>query len=524
MARISLALHRRGNAVRDARSCERWLTIAPLADSHQACSEICGLLDTLAEQPPAARGYLDVLDRLFDPVRIATEANSKRFSGRPLPLSDAERTSFDTVEDLLTSYGRAYHGLALAARQSNQHALASKRALLIVRAMQSLVQRITLRYSVRREITADLWHDLHDLFGVAETFGIENEPAGSERAPLVSAFELYVRILLLHLASPYSLSVREQDWAQRWLRKWAGRVSFGALEEGRDQIGVDLDDDEPPHILRNADGPSIRILDFSALRGTIRRRLRGLKEGQSASALGLGADIPSVEALQLVRHLKRQWLDMPVQRQFKRREISGDVEVALGFAEIHRVIGGRMARDARPVWQFNWRDAQQLATLGKLDLEISEEDPYRASVWQQLDDSANGFRLRRESIGARLTHRQLIALRPEGAPAFILAEVRWLTTSADIDITIGVQSLPGLAQPIAARAFNGRTNIDEPLREAFVLSAMSGGEASLLLPTGLYRDARLLELQHEGTSRTVKLIKMLQQGTDFERVTFALYV
>ena len=100
--------------VRDTKSCERWLASTPLADPQQACYELISLLEALSEQAPPPKGYLEVLERLREPVHIAADESAKRFASKQLPLNESETASFNQFDDLWTTFGRGYRELALA--------------------------------------------------------------------------------------------------------------------------------------------------------------------------------------------------------------------------------------------------------------------------------------------------------------------------------------------------------------------------------------------------------------------------
>jgi cyclic-di-GMP-binding protein len=522
MSRLSAPVGTSPIVVNDLKSCERWLAQAPLADPRQACFELTTLLEDLEANPPAPRAHLEVLDRLRDAVHLAQEESAKKFVARPLPLRDAEVAVFDQVYDLWTVYGQGYRRLALAVRQSSAHPLAKRLPYLIGRAIDCLGMLMYAHYQARREVSSDQWRDLHELYAVAETLGIETKPLEDygKRAP--TCLELYVRALLMHLSSSYSLTSRELEWTWRWTRGWAYKVTMTQPEAGRDMVSVDLDREEPPRTVRDVQGPSHRFLDLTLVKKSVRKRIRGLEEGYSVAELALGSDVNAYEAANLLAILHQQWFESPVQRQFKRRLVSGRAEVAITFPDIHMAIGGRLARAPKRVWDYSRRDTEQLFVYGKADLDFTDGERFVAEPWEQLDDSANGFRLRRKGQGERLAHHQLIGLRPNDAPAFILADVRWLTEGGDRALTMGVRALPGLAQPISARALSGNELIEAKFQPAFVLPSSPGCEPSLVLPLGMFRDERIVELQYEDMVRRVRLVSLVQRGFDFERCTFQI--
>ena len=124
---------------------------------------------------------------------------------------------------------------------------------------------------------------------------------------------------------------------------------------------------------------------------------------------------------------------------------------------------------------------------------------------------------RAASPGERLSHGQLLAVRPGEAKNFMLGQVRWLMGADNGDLCVGVRLLPGLPQAIAVRA-TGLNAQNEKYLPALSLSTVPALKmpASLVLPPGWYKPKRVIELMTEPPTR-VALTEILNRGTDFER-------
>lgn len=507
--------------VADQKSCERWLQKTPLSDPRQACFELTALLEEVEDAPPAARHYLAVLETLRKPVFVAQNENAKRFAGRPIPMLEQEASAFDQVYDLLTTFGRAYKRLAVEVSSDLTHQLSPRLALLIARALESLCELMYVHYRARREVDGELWHELHQLFAMAESANVEHDASDEEGMLSPAPFEHYMREVLLQLASPYALTNRELEWTRRWSRNWSLKPIFTYPSDGSEVLAVDLESSAPARRVRGGQGESWRYIDLGQLKKSVRRRIHGLAGGRTPGELGLGSDCNADEARELLQRLHQSWFET-VTRQFKRRPVTGRIELASTFSDIHLAIGGRVARSQQRSWDYTRRDTEQLFVYGAIEGGGSFEDSFVVERWEMLDDSATGFRVRRKGPGDRIAHLQLVGLRPPGAPSFILCEVRWLSEGIDGTVTCGVQALPGLAQPISARPAAGPEQPEEAYGHAFVLPATPGADPSLVLPLGSFRDGRIFELRHEDTIRRVRLTAITKQGFDYERVSFGL--
>ena len=146
----------------DGKAAEAWIANAALVDPRQACHELTALLERLEETPPRERAYLDILERLRDPIQVAQTEHSKKFTGRPLPLRDVESGAFDQVYDLWMAFARAYRRLLGAAVDGRDAELLPHAALLAERTLESIASVITAHYRSRREVDGELWQRLHE--------------------------------------------------------------------------------------------------------------------------------------------------------------------------------------------------------------------------------------------------------------------------------------------------------------------------------------------------------------------------
>lgn len=85
----------------------------------------------------------------------------------------------------------------------------------------------------------------------------------------------------------------------------------------------------------------------------------------------------------------------------------------------------------------------------------------------------------------------------------------------------GISALPGIPQAVAARPLGQDAAHNELYCRAFLLPAVPtiGAEQSLVIPQGWYRSGRIVEICTDA-ARRVKLLHVLEDGPDFERVSF----
>lgn len=263
--------------------------------------------------------------------------------------------------------------------------------------------------------------------------------------------------------------------------------------------------------------------------GELARSLRGrqrlLGGGAMPAELGLGTDCTQATCGELLSQLAHTWLDVPKARQFPRRQQVAPTELVAGFAAIHHAISGKLLETNLKQWDYSRRDAEHIhifqhapaladraAALHQATLLLEQ--------WDTLDESATGFRMRRSGPGTRLQHRQLVALRPQGAKRMILAEVRWLVSGHDNTLSVGARALPGIARACLVRIKSDLASQKDPYSPAFLLPVAPGLAPSLVLPSGWYQNGREVELQLEDESFVVSLFGLLGRGADYDRANF----
>lgn len=511
----------------DVKTCEAWLTRAALADARQACREMTALIESFEESPPPANAFMEILERLREPIFVAQAEHAKRFSGRPLPLKDFEITAFEQAYDLWKTLGRAYRRLLRRAVEDRAPDLRAHEALLAQRSLDCVGELMLAHYRARREIDNELWQDLHRLYQAAEERGVAltTVSAGYRSKSVSTCNEVYVRALLLALANPYGLASRELGWTRRWATMWAYKVDLAPTTEDLQAYGVDLSGNSPPAWLpAESASPAMRFLETSNLRRSIRGRIRKLDTGIDPQTLGLGKDCVQPDAGRLLMQLSRAWVEAPAPRQFTRRIAAERTELTSGVEAIHLAVSGKGFKSAARHWDYSRRDAEQIHIYqGVAPPAADGPSAFAAEKWETLDESATGFRLRRKGPGERLSLAQLIALRPDGARAFILSDVRWLMMGIDGSLTIGAAALPGLAKGVAVRPAAIANNPPEPYKQAFALPNSSAQPSSLVLPSGWFQPGREIEMRDDDeTLKRVKLTTLLQRGYDYDRANFVV--
>jgi len=506
---------------------KHWIASLPLTNVQQAQQALSAQVSALAATQLPALERLKILETLKDALVFLQEESAKRFAGKPLPLHAAEAAAWDNVIALWQDLGRNYQA-CLQAYRDGELAIAPHVALVTMRCLRYLGCAMFDYCRAYRQVPGAMWRALHELYSYSEQHGyarIRVQDTFAQQNPDSSCAESYIQTLLVHLANPYSLSVRQMSFAHRWLDKWTALVGRAAQPLPASPIpslvvdlgstsGVTLSADVEPQ-------PNLRYLDLEQLSKTLRQVINLLKQGQTPLLLGLGGDARQPGCENLLMLLYVQWCRAGSARSEDRCLAEVPVSVCLGITAVHFHLSG--GRAFRQPGELTSRERQDLDTFGYLSrVETAAQDTGEEVLdsWKILNHSASGFMcMRRNPDGkARISHNQLLAVRRADGAQFHLGLVQWLRTDENSSLSCGVRLFPGIPQAIAVRPSNFNPAGSNRYERAILLPevAVPNTPATLILPVGWFQNGRFVEV-HSDRKQVAKLLNLLEKGGDFDR-------
>lgn len=518
----------------EAATCRQWLKALPLTNIPLAHTNLTTKLELLNRATIAPLERLKISELLREPIAFVQQELAKKYLGKPMPLDDAQRNVWSSVVTLWAAIGSAYR-LSLQSGLEGDPEVAAHIALVTHRCLRYTGQQMLEHYRAYHEIGKELWQQAHELFTLAEQRDYAMRAVKDSLNKETDTFTCaaaYAQILLTDLADPYRLTSRQLSLLERWLDKWAVRVSVVAAPPGDESLslmGVDLAGATGPVPVR--DGQPLanpRYLDTDRIATTFRKRIKQLRKGEDPAALGLGEDCIQPDCEALLTALHQHWFEAaPKRRNFSRRQGADKAQVALGMAAIHFFVNGEKTfKQPGEKEKLSKREIEDLQFFGRISeqtekLHLSQLG-FALETWQIQDESALGFRLARaDEEGLRIGQKQLIAVRPADSSTYALGVIKWLIIPPNDGPHIGVRILPGAPLAIAARPVSMMADTANKYTQAFLLPDMPvlRETASLVLPLGWFNPGRLVEI-HTGEPQTVRLNTLIEKGSDYERVGF----
>jgi hypothetical protein len=521
-------------AFTDAKTCAAWLKDFPLTNVAPAHAKLLGELEELNcfEMPPGER--LRVLELLREPVLFVQTEQSRRFSGKPVPLAKQERELFLNVIALWTALSQGWQH-CVQDLEMGRGGVSGQAGLICQRALWCAGMKLAENYKAFQDFGADEWRRINQVYALAEQSGVAQQKVAHPAVKLaagVSCAETFAQIQLMALANPNEYAPRQQAIVARWIEQWTGKTKVSTTAPTKQPIApLSVDLQSASYASRTPkDGAAIAYMDTAEIGKSLKWRVASLKKGDPPESMGLGTDVTEGLAAQMLVTLDQQWCEDRTARKIERRSGSGHAQVSVSIAAMHYFITGRPFEAQAGSSALTQQQREHIETFGQLSTRTNEDytdtHGFTMETWRILDESASGYRLERPRDGGsrRYLQQQLIAVRPTDATRFTLCSVRWISVSENQMPRLGVRSLPGEAAGVAAR-LAGLNVHDEKFVPALLLSAVPSlrAPATMIVPAGWFRPRRLIEFQgnpKDGVSDRVLLTAALERGSDFERCTF----
>jgi len=541
-------------------ACQDWLAKVPLANAVQAQSMFLRQLNLLHRFSLAPTERLAILEALRGPVSDVQNDAVRKFAGKPLPFAPPEQAALESAlgvwHMLALGYLRCFDalsgqagGIASAPALLALQALCAGNADLAARAA-TLAQRTLSVFAdwqvdlCRGEQAPDAlyWKKLHQVFAAAETLGVAaravNDPLRHGNAAS-SALAVYAECNLLSTASPHELPPRHLDWVARWARRWGAKLALLKTppEDIRNRavpLWVDLDSDRPAGYVPHAANGG-RWLETTELRKSLAARIALLEDGRAPAELQLGDDVTQPAAGQLLERVLQRWCKGGAPRRHERRTASGGCSFIAGFEAVHYHLCGRQAFRApsrddatlrREREEFEtFGDRRHRSGSGGGDDVAPVENWQVMDDWRLLNESAAGLRLARPlRQGVRVGAGLLVAVKTTDSQRFSLGNVRWALREGSDSLAAGIQLFPGEPRAVAVRTVEPG-GMAGPWRQGFLLPAIAAlrEPASVVVPAGTFRIDRSIEVMADQQLSVLKLFRVLDRGSEFERCNMYVY-
>ena len=405
----------------------------------------------------------------------------------------------------------------------------------LIRALSEQMQLDMMRYI---EPGQTVWEHVCNCYTFATASQIADTPSVIylKQIHQVTPHQEFLRALMLYISSPATLAPDQIVACYRIAGLLAGSFDFKASVDESCTHYIDLAQPAPPKRVsdRLNATPSTRF--FGATRAVLKvSDIIDLQEQAIAKNEQRNKnEFTPAGKLTLLKHLQLYWGKRQLGRNQGRQDTISTLEVIHGIQAISQNV---TRIDQGNLVNFPTQKAPQIplekgVSPIKLSSDAAETAP---EIWIVFDVSENGVGgIIPKAAGAWVKIGDLCAVKLEDHPLWWVGMVRRLKMGKEGDMQVGIEILAKkplavwlrIANQNAGKGFDWEVGIETQVRKskpAILLpdTNNSYANATMLVESGSYAENELYELEMGATS-SVKLTALLEEGEDYERVSFSL--
>jgi hypothetical protein len=515
-------------AFADADGCAAWLRALPLTNIQRHYEEILDQLRRVGEAEFAPRERGRIAELMREPVSFLHTELARRYAGKPQPSASREQEAADQALALWQALWAQYSACLKPLLEGDAE-LQGVKAKVLQRGLWVGKQLILVHGLARRTPGAAIWQELHAYFRLAEILECAVSAVSDDLMPTalgLSCYSSYAHALLLDLADPCSMTVRQIELTDRWLAMWARKIFPYAQQRETEGPVITVDIDGPGGALLNAAAPrhgsqSTRYCYPAKLAASVRGRLKRLSIGANPAELQLGHDVAVDACTALLSHLDAHWYALPLKRGAGGESQTGLELCAGGLGAAYFRVSGRTFNSKDLVGHLSYQGTQHLATLGALtDYDRNKDEAERSWAWERWQGNYewSAATLHRPSGGQYRWHLdQLVVVRDD--ERLRCGHVIRVALDGRGELTLGIKLWAGAPTGMAVRALTTMLVEEAPI-PMVILGATPDEKPTMLVPPRTFNASRVFRTLASGPERRFRLTRLLQRGADFERVAF----
>jgi hypothetical protein len=515
-------------AFADADGCATWLHNLPVTNIPRYYEEILDQLRRVGEAEFAPRERGRIAELMREPVSFLHTELARRYAGKPQPAAAREKEAADQALVLWQALWVQYSACLKPLLEGDAE-LQGVKAKVLQRGLWVGKQLVLVHGLARRTPGAAVWQELHAYFRLAEILECAVTAVSDDLMPNaigLSCYSTYAHALLLDLADPCSMTVRQIELTDRWLAMWARKIFPYAQQRETEGPVITVDLDGLGGATLNAAEPrhgsqSTRYCYPAKLTASVRGRLKRLASGANPAELQLGHDVSADACATLLSQLDTHWYALPLKRGAGGESQTGLELCAGGLGAAYFRVSGKTFNSKDLVGHLSYQGTQHLATLGALtDYDRNKDEAERSWAWERWQGNYEwtAAMLHRPAVGQYRWHLdQLVIVRDD--ERLRCGHVMHVALDGRDELTLGIKFWPGAPTAIAVRALTTMLVEEAPI-PTVILGATPDEKPAMLLPPRTFNAGRIFRTLSSGPERRFRLTRLLQRGADFERVAF----
>jgi hypothetical protein len=514
---------------------------------------------------------LQSIENFREPLSYVASNLNKHYLGTRFPLSEKSHKVANLNRQLHSGMATAYKAVIVdLLTHAHEGVDRAQLTLAIHRCITYLSKVILLSVIVYDPCPKRAWQELHVCHRLANRYGIGSDEISDSYEPAKQKSTIdqnYTRCLLFSLASPYKMRQRENIQIFDTLLGWSQHTNLYNYDNAPDESSITIhqDTDMAPSHENRPTGISTKyllILEVTQLLSQMRDHFTDEHESKS--------DLPDIGELSktVIRQQIMLW-SKAQKRAFVRTKLNFELRIAVGLRSVHKLITigdvPTTAPEEKNEDEATWIDAQfahgnemqvearfslqhmDIATynprrgnfeeFGPNSTDISEmaEEP-KLEIWQEdkesevdkatclfttINESAGGYCLDwRGTDIPKIQVGELIGVQSAmSAAQFGVGMVRWMQSSDDDSMQVGVQMIAPNAMAITAKLVD-QSGAQPGKCLLLPEVGTSGQPTSLICPSYPFSLGKTLLINDGETSQEIKLTRLLESSGSISQYQF----
>jgi hypothetical protein len=541
----------------DARVASSWMREMKLqhdvAGQLQAVRELIG---TIANRPQPGLETLKALFVIDEQIQPTYELVRQQYIQNPRAGKAIEERLWDEIVGLARAMLSAYHPFVRLEnpKEEEEAGFQASSAMLLARALRYVGIQVKWHFFRFQAPPSSLWSVAHQFYRLAEVGGVDVDPLtlyAEPDAPTTSCADEFIRIQMLATLNNGNFTLRQFDWADRWLMLWSRHIQIERkYRDGIHQFCVNLSEPTGPTKIHEAvEGDMLRFWGVAELLAEMDRLMGRLEAGEAPARLGLGDDARMPACLDFLKQLEILWSRERSQESSRseRTRVSKLVQVVSSLVNIfsavrfddERTMARATARhapdndevmDMKLYGYVTERTKQKLASMqARNHAYVNKAKTIEHDDWVVENQSEGGFGAVLPIDGHDWVRLGvLLAVRNDEQSTWLIAVVRRLNRINAEQLYAGVQILTETPVAVSMKSLEPERNtpsaiegIDTvglvvPKSGLYIPFIAEGKRAnSILMHSADYSAGRLYHVVARDKSFVVRIGETLEKGADW---------
>lgn len=418
--------------------------------------------------------------------------------------------------------------------EKKPQALTERMPIVCVRLLRAAAEQMKLELMRYLDVEAAVWERLYANYAFAED--------GQFAGVMVHAYPSHVihtnpqrelvRAVALYVSSPATLAPEQIEVSYRIAARMASLFDFKEAPGPDCPYCLDLSNPGAPRPVEDKVQATPAMRFFGAARAV--PKLEGIIQQNEGGAIDperrFGNEFTPDGKLTVLRHLQAHWGKTQPHRHQERRNISTDIEVAHGFRAIIKLFT-RIELDRAA--GLSDGEAAELKERSGMSL-ADEEVDCTTETWPVLDASVSGVGgVVPQTSGTWVKIGAVCGLKARNSALWWAGMIRRLHTDHQGKVHVGIEILTKKPLSVwlrslgkgAERVSNWETSSGSfayDYRPVILLPDAGSPEenAAMLMESGGYVPDGIHEAMMGEKSRNIRLVKLLEEGDDYELIRF----